>query len=314
VPEVIGDVPQKDGMFGNVSDESYHADRGSLSVSAAKLLLPPSCPSKFRYIQDNAQKPKREFDFGHVAHRLVLGKGAEFAVLDPAVVGLKKDGTVADSPRATAGWKAAEADARQRGLVPIHVEDHDKAQAMAAAVFAHPIAGPLFEEGTAEVSLYCTDEETGVRLRGRCDWITGSGDIVDYKTSITANPAELQRRFWQLGYWMQAAWYIDLALAVGAETDPVFRFVVQEKTPPYVVTVVRYDYEAIIEGRAANHRAKELYVRCRDSGVWPGYTDNEVVLSLPRWALHDDSTTANDADAIRADADALIAELEGIQS
>lgn len=278
-------IPAEDGLYTTVVEDAYHADLGSLSVSGAKLLLPPSCPAKFREQMDNGRKPKKVWDFGHVAHHLVLGKGAEFAVLDPAVHGLKADGKPSEKPTATAMWKAAELDARDRGRTPISAADFAKAEAMAAKALAHPVAGPIFAEGTAEVSLYHTDPETGVRLRCRCDWIEPNGDIDDYKTSVTANPAELVRKWWALGYFMQAAWYIDLAVAVGAAENPRFRFIAQEKEPPYLVTVVQYDQEAIDEGRRLNRLAIRAYADCMESGVWPGYSDETVTISLPGWAL-----------------------------
>ncbi len=300
-------IPTEDGIHSMVPEEVYHADRGSLSVSGAKLLLPPSCPAKFRWAMDNGRKPKKVWDFGHVAHHLVLGKGAEFTVLDPAVHGLTKDGKPAASPAATAMWKAAEQDARDRGRTPISLVDFEKAEAMAAEVLRHPVAGPIFADGTAEVSLYHAAPETGVRLRCRCDWIEPGGDIDDYKTSITANPTELVRKFWALGYFMQAAWYIDLAVAVGAAENPRFRFVVQEKEPPFLVTVVEYDQESIDEGRRLNRLAIRTYAECVSSGVWPGYSDSIVRLSLPSWVLHQSR-----AEADLADAATIIAELEGI--
>lgn len=295
-------IPTEDGLA-EVDEIEYHADRGSLSVSSAKLLLPPSCPKKFRWAQDNPRKPKRVWDFGHVAHHIVLGKGAEFVVLDPAIHGLKKDGTPADSPRATADWKAAEAEARNAGLIPIGVDEYLAAEAMAEEVLRHPEAGPLFAEGIAEQSLYWTDPTTDVRLRGRTDWLTPDGEVDDYKTSTTANPDELERKFWTLGYFMQAAWYRDLVMALGIAENPRFRFVVQEKEPPYVVTLVEYDDEALREGRRVNRQAIETYVRCRDTDTWPGYADSTVQISLPAWAFRD---------GIQAEANALIAELEGI--
>lgn len=279
-------IPAADGLHRHVPEAEYHADRGSLSVSGAKLLLPPSCPAKFHEVMTNGQKSKKEWDFGHVAHRIVLGKGAEFKVLDPAVHGLKADGTPADKPTATGSWKTAAADARERGLIPIHIDDHAKAVAMAAKVHEHQIAGQLFRDGDAEVSLYCTDPETGVRLRGRVDWFELNGDIDDYKTSTTANPDELHHKFYKLSYFMQAAWYIDLAIAAGASTDPTFRFVVQEKEPPFEVVVVRYDADDIEEGRRRNREAIRLYVECMQSGHWPGYADDaEVVIHLPGYAF-----------------------------
>lgn len=296
-------VPVADGLFPDVPEQDYHADRGSLSVSGAKLLLPPSCPAKFRWAQDNERPRKKVYDFGHLTHRIVLGAGAEIAVLDPAVHGLKADGTVAESPAATSMWKKAAAEARAVGQVPVHVDEFTQAQAMAEVVLTDEDAGPLFAAGNAEQALYVTDPVTGVRLRGRCDWITPGGDIVDYKTSLTANPAALVRKFWQLGYFMQAAWYRDLLVALGVAENPRFYFVVQEKEPPHVVQVVDYDDEAIDEGRRLNRLAIETFARCRDADDWPSYSTGVTTLSLPRWALRD---------GIQAAADDLINELEGI--
>ena len=296
-----------DGVYPDVPEERYHADRGSLSVSGAKLLLPPSCPEKFRWAMDNERKPKKEWDFGHVAHHLVLGKGAEFVVLDPAVHGLKADGSVAEKPSATAKWKAAAAEARKQGLTPIALPEYEKAQAMAAKVRAHPKAGPIFSAGTAEMALYHTDPETGVQLRGRFDWLEPGGDIDDYKTSTTANPAELVRKFWTLSYFMQAAWYMDLAVALGISENPRFRFVVQEKDQPHVVTVVQYDDQAIDEGRRLNREAIRVYADCVERGVWPGYSAETVTISLPGWVARQ-----VEAEADEQEAEHLIAELEGI--
>lgn len=304
-------IPTDDGMHRVVDEADYHADRGSLSVSGAKLLLPPSCPSKFQEAMDNERQPKKVWDFGHVAHRLVLGKGAEFTVLDPAVHGLKKDGTIADSPAATAGWKAAAAEARAHGRTPISLSDFAKAEMMAAKVQKHPRAGHLFRDGDAEVSLYHTDPETGVRLRGRCDWFEPNGDIDDYKTSTTANPDELQHKFYKLGYFMQAAWYIDLAVAVGASENPTFRFVVQEKEPPFELVVVRYGDDDIEEGRRRNREAIRLYADCAQRRDWPGYADDsEVVIHLPGYAFPRPQTVGDFiADSYIYDTDPLAEEL-----
>lgn len=302
-------APIDDGVFPDIAEDVYHADRGSLSVSGAKLLLPPSNPKKFDYAQTHPQRPKRVFDFGHLAHLMVLGEGGEFVILDPAVHGLDAKGAPAKSPRATAMWKKAEAAARESGATPVGLPEWETAELMAAEVRAHADAGRIFEQGEAERSLYWTGPD-GVRLRGRTDWLTVEDDrlvCVDYKTSTTANPDALVRKFWQLGYYMQAAWYIDLLVALGRSDDPDFRFVVQEKEPPFEVTVVRYDDEAIAEGRRLNRLAIETYRRCRDSNVWPGYADHTVTISLPGFVLRESQDFAT-----RVEAESLIAELEGM--
>lgn len=298
-------VPEADGLA-DVEENVYHRDPGSLSVSGAKLLLPPSCPAKFKERMDNPPPPKRVFEFGHLVHGEVLGKGVPTVEID------------ADNYRKKDAQEKRDA-ARAAGKVPVLIGDGandefaaelGKAKRMAAAVHADPWAGPLFKAGQAEVSLYHTDPATGLRKRGRLDWLTPDGDCDDVKTAATANPALLERQFWKLGYFMQAAWYMDLIIALGISENPVFRFVVVEKDPPHVVTVVRYDADAITEGRRQNRLAVDTYLRCRDRNEWPGYVQGEAELSLPRWVARDIAEL--EMDDVRSEADALIAELQEI--
>ena len=68
------EIPEADGLY-TVDEQSYHRDRGSLSVSGAKLLLPPSCPAKFKERMDNPPPPKPHFDFGSIVHTLTPAPG-----------------------------------------------------------------------------------------------------------------------------------------------------------------------------------------------------------------------------------------------
>lgn len=286
-----------DGAYGDVEMSRYHADPTTLSASGAKLLLPPSTPAKFKWQRDHPPAPKPHFDFGHVAHKLVLGEGDELAILDPALHGLKKDGTVADNPAATAGWKEAVANARVAGEVPIHVDDYNKAVAMAQAVGAHPEAARLFEEGDAEISLYAQDPNSGVRLRGRADWITqldGRLIIVDFKTAATANPQEFARAAANYSYHIQAAWYRRLAQLLELDASPAFVFVVAEKDAPHLVSVVEFDAEAMAEGERLMRKAIQIFARCVETKEWPGYGTEITPISLPYWAIRNTQPTIGD--------------------
>ena len=61
-------------------------------------------------------------------------------------------------------------------------------------------------------------------------------------------------------------------------------FIVQEKSPPYLVNVLELDGPALLVGQQRNRRAIDVYRECRESGVWPGYGDDVAVVGLPRWA------------------------------
>lgn len=279
-------APVVNGVHGDISDNDYHADPLSLSSSGARALLPPSCPAKFKHKRDNPPPPKAEYDFGHLAHRLVLGKGAEIEVI------------AADDWRTKVAQEARSV-ARDEGKVPVLQKDMDRAQVMAATVYDHPTAGDLFmaPNGHAEVSIYADDPDTGVQLRARPDWSYVADDrliIVDYKTTVTAYPSQFERRAAEYGYHCQAAWYIDVAILAGLCTSPAFLLVAQEKEAPYLVSVLEFEPDDIAEGRRRNREAINLYKRCVERDEWPGCADGIVPINLPPWMKSSSEPTIND--------------------
>lgn len=268
------------GVYTMTADE-YHADPvtgGSLSSSGARRLLPPSCPAKFRWEQDNGQPPKRHFDLGHAAHQLVLGDGPRIVVID------------ADSYRTKAAQQQRD-EAYEAGGIPLLPDEYTVVREMAEALRAHPVARALFDptRGRPEVTLIWRDQPTGVWRRARYDWFPDRGPgrliIPDYKTCASAEPDALSKAVNQHGYHQQAAWYRDAAIALGlAGEDTAFVFVCQEKTPPYVVTIVELDATALRIGAIRNRRALQLYAHCTATGHWPPYSEAIELLSLPVWA------------------------------
>jgi len=260
--------------------------RAHLSPSRAALLLPPNCPAKFKQEMDHPSPSSAVQEFGSVVHTLQLGVGDEITVLEPSVHGLTAKGEVADNPRSTAMWKAAEAAARARGAIPVHADDYAKAREMVAAVRSHPTAGPLFADGHPEIDLAAVDPFTGVELRGRLDWMTMTADhvlIIDYKTAACADEHVFARKADDYFYPFQAAWYRTLAQWCGVDDEPDFLHVVQEKEPPFLVNVIELDREALERGHRQVRRAIDTYQHCLSSGQWPGYPPGVHTVSLPGW-------------------------------
>ena len=251
---------------------------GSLSSSGARMLLPPSCPALYRYRQDHPEH-KDVFDFGTAAHGEVLGTGPEIAIID------------APDWRTKAA-KEAQAEARAAGRCPLLIADWARVAEMAQALRTHPLAGPLLcrEDVQPEQTLIWPDDEFGIWRRARLDAHRSGGGrllVTDYKTARSADPAQFARSVANYGYHQQADWYLDAVFAVLGERDAAFLFVVQEKEPPYLVTVCELDFAAVQAGHALNRRAMEVYRDCTEAGRWPGYSDadDEIALvSLPSWA------------------------------
>lgn len=270
----------------DISDEMYHSDPvpgGSLSSSGARKLLPPSCPAIFRYYATRPSPPRREFDFGHAAHKLVLGKGPDLAVVD------------AKDWRTKAAKEARDA-AYAEGKVPILASEYRRAEAMARAVREHPIASAILdpEIGDPEQTLIWQDSQTGIWRRARLDWLpngqSGRFIVADYKTTVSANPDAIRKSVYSYGYHAQEDWYLDGVESLGLAEDPAMVFIFQEKTPPYLITVIQIDPAARRAGRRMNRLAIDIYRQCRETGVWPGYTDDIPLISLPSWAdLYEES-------------------------
>jgi hypothetical protein len=272
----------KPGMYEGLAEADYHADpvpEGSLSCSGAKLLLPPSCPAKYAWSRKHPPEPKAVFEFGTAAHREVLGTGWPIEVWE---------GTDWKT-KASQEWRKEQ---RAAGRVPILANEREQITAMAAAIRAHPTASLLLnaEEVMAERSLFWQDEEFGIWRRSRLDAVRLSGRVIitDYKTAVTADPREWSRNAANFGYHWQDPWYREAVICTLGDADPAFLFVVQEKTPPYLVAVYELDELSIEAGQAKIRAACREYARCTAAGEWPGYQpEGETVtrISLPAWAL-----------------------------
>jgi hypothetical protein len=267
----------------DMPEDDYHADRDSLSSSGARKLL--ACPALFHHEREHGRPSRDVLDFGHAAHRLILGAGNDLAVIDAA------------DWRTKAAQQARD-EARENGQVPILVGDYAKAQEMSEAISAHPIASALIDHdrGRPEVSLFWPDARTGVTRRARIDWLPDPIEgrrliATDYKTTASADPGALTRSVAAFGYHQQAAWYLEGIRACGIADDAAFVFVAQEKTPPYLVTVFELDAEALRIGASLNDRALALYAECTATDHWPAYSDDVVTVSLPMWAVRQHEET-----------------------
>ena len=264
----------------DIPEDLYHGDPvpgGSLSVSGAKKLLPPSCPALYDYQRHHPKPPTAAMELGTAAHKLVLGIGAEIVAVD--------------APNWTTRAAKEQRDAiRGAGGVPLLRHEHTQVQDMADAIRAHPIAAALLspERGEPEQSMFWPDEEFGVWRRGRMDFMPTPGRhrpiITDYKTAASASPEEIPRAVANFRYDMQDDWYRTGYRAIFPGEDPAFIFIFQEKTPPYLITCVELDDDAKRAGQRLNRAAMERYRDCASSGIWPGYAYDITPITLPPYA------------------------------
>lgn len=264
------------GVVDGMPDAEYHGRKDSLSVSGAKKLLPPSCPAIFKWERDNPPPSKPHFDFGHAAHKSVLGVGQPVRYIPY------------DSWRTKAAQQQ-QAEAYAAGEIPLLEEQRGIIEGMTAALRAHPLASRLLDpaDGKPEISLFVADPQTGVNLRSRLDWLPNPRNgrllLCDYKTAVSANPTKFAKSAADLNYHMQDSFYRMIVRLLGLDDDPAFLFAVQEKAPPYVVSVIDLDADAKQIGEHLNAQAIEIYAHCMANDYWPTYGDDVAQVPLPYW-------------------------------
>jgi len=269
-----------------MNNAKYHADP---AVSASHLHAMAKSPAHYyaRYLDPNRPPfiPTVAMKFGSLVH---------CAVLEPANLGERYG--VCPS-RSTKNGKAIAQQMDSTGVEAVTQTDWDAAQAMAATVRKHPIAGELLSEGEPEQPFWWYDGETGQQCKCRPDWIRKDSmgrvaALVDLKTTQDASPKGFAKSIATFRYHVQAAHYKEGLFQLGlAEQSAKFIFIAIEKVYPYATATYELDEDSYNEGWCLVNRDLRRIAYCREHNEWPGYSLETSTLSLPRWAYNDPNIT-----------------------
>lgn len=177
--------------------------------------------------------------------------------------------------------------------------------AMSDAVRSDATARAYLGAGLAEVSMLWAHEVrsmgglTGYRFecKGRMDFVSEAGAIVDLKTARDASPSGFGREAARLLYHGQAAFYVDgYKSATGRELP--FKIIAVEAEPPYVVQVYALTDEQLGLGRELYRSLLDRLNLCRVERRWGGYVDGETPLALPGWMAPRDEDDVAELDLV----------------
>lgn len=262
------------GIYEGIENKAYHADPALGSTSLKTLAS--RTPAHWKWESEHPVH-KDIYDLGTVAHSLILEDDQSGVVVIDVEA---KRGKV---------WTEPADAAVNDGKIPLKRSEWEMVKAMRDSVMAHPLARAAFTDHRAEESVFW--EEDGQLLKCRPDaWKPSL--LVDLKTAASADPREFGRTAYKLGYAQSADHYTEGVRIMTGETLP-FLFVNVEKSPPYLVSVVQLDDEALAAGRAMNDRAKRIYTECLAANTWPGYESDEPI-KLPWWGIRDIEELTNE--------------------
>ena len=256
----------KSSPFLRMSNHEYHS-REAVSRSFLWRLL-STTPYHAIYDKTHRTEPTTAMRLGTAAH---------LAVLEPHE--FKKQVVVTGVSRRSKSGKAILESYEDNDLIVLSQNEHEQILGMRDAIFRHPTAQHCFAGGQAEASLFAVDPRTGVPFKARYDYVLCNNVFTDLKTTDDASPKAFYYHALKLGYHVQAAQYLRVAKLNGIDSEG-FVFVAVEKNPPYAVACYHADEDFIHKGNVALDKALDVYCECKETGVWPGYPDTLLPITM----------------------------------
>lgn len=297
-----------------LSNDQYHADTEHINGSGLWNLY-DRCPAAWRYKDEEDEQSKA----------LVFGTGSHTALLEPerfeaeyARMPTKEDFgaellvTVSDMNswakergiKGLSGKTKAEvikiirstgepvriydeerlfAELNAKGRILLEGDDYDAIIQMRAVIHANSYYSSLLSGAYSEVSIL--GELLGEPSKVRFDCLTRGGDIIDYKTAVSAKPDEFFRHAARLGYFMKMAMQHDMFVEAYGHAPRSVNLLVQEKKSPFIPALIRLTDEQLRIGRIQLRSAMEIYKACKKANSWPGYSMGNPVIEMetPEW-------------------------------
>jgi PDDEXK-like domain of unknown function (DUF3799) len=264
---------------------SYHRDelddgRPSLSASLAKILIGQSPAHAWtahpRLNPDFKPEDAQKFDRGTASHQLLLEDDESRWAIVPEIYTNWK----------TNAAKEVRDTAREYGQIPLLASTAAEIRTMVHAArlqLAINEADPKpFTNGKPEQVIAW--EENGILCRALIDWLHDDWlTLDDYKTTAVANPDQWTKRtLFDIGADVQAEFYGRGVEAITGKR-PEFRFIVQETSAPYQLSVVGLGPDVMALAKKKVDRAIDLWARCLRNDAWPGYPTRVCWAELPAW-------------------------------
>jgi hypothetical protein len=272
--------------------EVYHSNYEYLSTSALKHGL--KSMKELRWFLDGKLERKASPAFE-------IGKAFELAMMSPQLI--EKQIAVLDMDARPEPTKTMSAKLNKDWLEKFKKENKDKInisaddwqdiEFMLQSFRENYILNALVDECTDQLSVYWTDEETGVKLKTRPDLVNlKRGVVIDIKTIPDGSPDSFKRQVRNYDYWLQAIMQIDgITKANEAEhilqnnLELVYYWLVFEKNPPYNVTLYEFDQQSMAVKWNDYRNLLEEVAKSQRTNRWGGYEVEGATLGAVNLSL-----------------------------
>lgn len=278
-----------EGIHTDISITDYHADRDYLSATSikeAKISL-----RQFDWHRRGLMPPS---DGKHLDY----GNAFELALLDPE--GFKREVAIAQ----TEYWIAKAMESNPDYKVPknsgiykghrdkfiqdnesklyqiddVGPQSYEYIEKMLESCKMDAVISKLIEGTEYQLSLFWTDEESGLKLKTRPDICKRKkNSVVNLKTTLDGSPKAFVRDMIKYNYPLQACMEIKGSLATGLmDTVDNYFWLVVEKVPPFNATIYSFTESDIASTMNELKYYLNKIAQAQEKRFYPGYSDTSM--------------------------------------
>ena len=160
--------------------------------------------------------------------------------------------------------------------------DYDTCMRMADSAREHPLLQTYLHDPDTIIEGTGYFGYEGAECKVRPDLFnTRSGVVIDLKTTQEGDPKGFHHSCRRYGYDFQTAFYMEGLRRMGYNPTQ-FIYLCVEKSAPYLTSAYEIDLTQVSRMKVKMGEACRTWVKCMESGVWPGYGDHVQTLSFAR--------------------------------
>lgn len=271
------------GIYTDISIKDYHENKTHISSTGIKLVK--KSLALWKWAKSHPQETKLHFDFGNSFEIALLDKQnfERFVAImqtEKWVAKALKEKPTLKVPKNSTCYKAEGSkflsENKGKYILPdVGEQSFEHIAYMLESCHKDSVIQKLISNTEYQVSLFWTDEATGVNLKTRPDICKRKKNvIVNLKTTNDGSPAEFGRDLANYDYPLQAAIEIRGCIESGLmpQVDNYFWLVV-EKVPPFNATLYEFDKGDQDYSFDELDFLLSKIVRASEHNLFPGYSD-----------------------------------------
>jgi exodeoxyribonuclease VIII len=287
------------GIYTDISISDYH--RNTSHISATSIKQAKKSLSLWKWNQTHPQETKLHFEFGNAFELALLDKGnfeRQVAILQSTawVAKALEEKPELKVPKNSTCYKAEENKftSANEGKYIIHDvgdQSYECIEHMLESCYRDATIQKLIKNTEYQLSLFWTDDKTGVNLKTRPDICKRKKNvIVNLKTTNDGSPEAFSRELAKYDYALQAVIEIRGCIESGlmSSVDNYFWLTV-EKVPPFNATLYEFDKSDQSYSQDELDFLLTKIKRANEENMYPGYgdrADNQygiLTAHIPAW-------------------------------